>query len=117
VCVTRGCRLAREELIAADTAPLVSVAGLWELAIKAGLGRIDLPRGAEHFIGMVVERGGFELLPLTISHTTRVVSLPFPATGHRDPFDRLLIAQCHVEGLTFVTADAQLAEYGIHVLW
>jgi PIN domain nuclease of toxin-antitoxin system len=57
-------------------------------------------------------------VPPTLTHNAaRVASLPFPANGHRDPFDRLLIAQCLVEGLTLVTADVKLAEYGVTVLW
>lgn len=86
---------------------LFSAASLWEIAIKNGLGREDFrvePR--------VVRRGlldnGYSELPITSQHAVSIDSLP---PLHKDPFDRLLLAQATVEGITLVTADAQLAQY------
>lgn len=86
---------------------LFSAASLWEIAIKSSLGRDDFrvePR--------VLRRGlldnGYIELPITSEHAVNVESLP---PVHKDPFDRLLIAQALVEGITLLTADAQLARY------
>ena len=87
---------------------LFSAASLWEIAIKSTLGRDDFkvqPR--------VLRRGlldnGYTELPITSQHAVGIDSLP---DLHRDPFDRLLVAQAQCEGITLVTGDAQLARYG-----
>jgi PIN domain nuclease of toxin-antitoxin system len=88
----------------------VSVASAWEVAIKRGLRKLMLPESFE--AGMTDSR--FQLLQITLAHAERVADLPL---HHRDPFDRMLIAQCRVEGLTLVTADRRLAAYDIPTLW
>lgn len=88
----------------------VSSASAWEAAIKVSLGRLDLPDTFE--AGVLAS--GFEKLPITFSHAERVASLPI---HHRDPFDRMLVAQAQVEGLTLVTHDRLLAPYDVEVLW
>ncbi|MGH7897534.1 MAG: type II toxin-antitoxin system VapC family toxin [Candidatus Binatia bacterium] len=89
----------------------VSAASTWELAIKAALGRIDLDmtRTVE-----AAEKAGFAELAIRIRHTARVRLLPM---HHRDPFDRILIAQAAEEGLTLVTRDSGFRAYGVPVLW
>jgi PIN domain nuclease of toxin-antitoxin system len=97
--------------IEADDAEIVvSVASLWEIAIKSALGKLkapdDLPGRAQEL--------GFELLTVTEDHAWRVRSLPH---HHGDPFDRLLIAQAQLERLPIVTADAAFDDYDVTVIW
>lgn len=93
-----------------EAGALVSIASLWEIAIKAALGKLkapdDLPRRVEEL--------GFELLPITADHAWHVRSLP---NHHGDPFDRLLIAQAQVERLAIVTADPAFGAYDVPVVW
>ncbi|MBW8060702.1 MAG: type II toxin-antitoxin system VapC family toxin [Solirubrobacterales bacterium] len=91
-------------------ATTVSTASLWEIAIKTGLGKLDAP---EDLPGRI-EQLGFELLPVTAEHAWRVRGLP---SHHRDPFDRLLIAQAQVERLPIVTADPSFDVYDVAVVW
>lgn len=97
------------KLVDASNGPvLISRVSLWELTIKAGLGklRIDLPIFVEQ-----VERMGFTWLPIDNSHILQVAQLPIFA-DHKDPFDRLLVAQSLSEPLILLTADTKLARYG-----
>ena len=87
----------------------VSAASAWEIAIKASLGRID-PRRS---FAEAIEENGFEELPVMVRHATAVSHLPW---HHRDPFDRLLIAQARVDRLTIVTRDPAFAAYGTPTL-
>ena len=90
----------------------VSAASIWEIAIKAGLGRldmkVDLPELADE-----IEQNQFLELPVTARHAVSVSALP---VHHTDPFDRLLIAQAKLEDLVIVTRDRIFAEYGLDVL-
>jgi PIN domain nuclease of toxin-antitoxin system len=87
----------------------VSAASEWEAAIKVGLGRLTIPGPLEP----AVEDSGFEKLPITFAHAAAVTRLP---PHHRDPFDRMLIAQAQVEGLAVVTHDARFEAYGVQVI-
>lgn len=98
----------REQIEAA--AATVSIAGLWEIAIKSGLGKLRAP---DDLPERVVELG-FELLAVTPEHAWRVRSLPH---HHRDPFDRLLIAQAQLERLPIVTADSAFDAYDVDLIW
>jgi PIN domain nuclease of toxin-antitoxin system len=93
---------------------LVSVAGAWEIAIKAGLGKLNLGEPSKTYIPNALARTGFELLPISLAHATAVESLPL---HHRDPFDRLLVAQAMIEKLPLVSADRVLDPYGVNRLW
>jgi PIN domain nuclease of toxin-antitoxin system len=100
---------AARDLIEGTDAPVyVSRASLWEIAIKVNLGklRVDLPRFCER-----VAADGFSWLPIENAHILRVAALPAFA-DHKDPFDRLLVAQSLSEPLVLLTADAKLARYG-----
>ena len=88
----------------------VSAASAWEAGIKAALGRIDLPDTIE--AGVLAS--GFEKLLITFSHAERAAGLPF---HHRDPFDRMLIAQSQIEDLILVTHDGLLRPYDVEILW
>lgn len=88
--------------------PVLSVASMWEISIKASLGKLPLPVSAEDFLAREISARGYETLDVRRPHAARVATLPWPASGHRDPFDRLLIAQALVEGLPLLSADARL---------
>ena len=87
----------------------VSVVTPWELGIKRALGKLDYPAG---LIGALVG-AGFEMLSITAEHAELAPTLPL---HHRDPFDRMLLAQAVVQGLTLVTADTALKVYDIATL-
>jgi PIN domain nuclease of toxin-antitoxin system len=97
----------------ADTV-LVSVASVWEIAIKAGLGRLEVPPNLRRYLLRQLARNEFELLPVLFEHAVAVRHLPL---HHRDPFDRLLIAQSRIERLALISHDARLKAYAIDVLW
>ncbi|MGH7662714.1 MAG: type II toxin-antitoxin system VapC family toxin [Gemmatimonadaceae bacterium] len=96
--------------IATAAVVLVSAASAWEAAIKRALGKLRLTEA----FGESVERSGFSALPITFQHADVVADLP---EYHRDPFDRMLIAQARVEDLTIVTHDRRFGEYGVATLW
>jgi len=88
----------------------VSAASAWEAAIKASLGRLEIPGPMED--GVIAS--GFERLPITFAHVERTARLPL---HHRDPFDRLLVAQAQAEGLKLVTHDRAMEPYEVPILW
>lgn len=92
----------------------LSAASGWEIAIKARLGRLELPATPERFIPEQMAINAIASLPIQMSHTLHVHALP---GHHRDPFDRLLIAQAQLENLPIVTADPQIAHYPVKVIW
>jgi PIN domain nuclease of toxin-antitoxin system len=93
---------------------LLSVASCWKIAIKAGLKKLTLGEPSGIYIPTALSRTGFELLPITLEHATSVESLP---PHHKDPFDRLLVAQAMAEGIPLVSADAAFDAYRITRLW
>ena len=93
---------------------LFSAASGWEIAIKVGLGRLDVPDPLDRFISEQLFRNHIGVLPVQLSHALQVVALP---QFHRDPFDRLLVAQAQVEELSLLSSDKRLAEYVVDVLW
>lgn len=92
----------------------LSAASVAELAIKAGRGRLDLPVPVDALVADVLEHDGFLALPVTLSHAAALETLP---DHHRDPFDRLLVAQARVEGMILLSADPQLRAYEVEVAW
>ncbi len=86
---------------------VVSAATVWEIAIKHGLGKGDMPLSGVEALGYF-DQAGYQLLPITAQHAAAVGALP---PIHRDPFDRLLAAQALIEPLRLVTDDATLASY------
>ena len=95
---------------------LVSPASYWEIAIKISIGKWRLNRPYEEFINIGLNQYGFQVLPILPTHTARLIGLPFPQ-GHRDPFDRLLVAQVLVEQIPIVSADSPRDAYGVTRLW
>jgi PIN domain nuclease of toxin-antitoxin system len=93
---------------------LVSVASCWEISIKAGLGKLVLGESSSSFLVRELATNNFQLLPISLTHVTAVEHLP---PHHRDPFDRLLIAQAGLEGLEVVGGDAAFDAYGVSRHW
>lgn len=104
---------AREALEDGANEVRVSIVTAWEIAIKQSLGKLDLPAPAETWLPNVLQRTGFEVAELGLGAALRVRALPW---HHRDPFDRLLVAQALEEGFTIVTRDEAFAAYGVGVL-
>ena len=99
----------------ADSVIYLSVASIWELAIKSNLGRgLELPQPFPIFIDQALEIERFRLLNITVSHLKRVADLPL---FHRDPFDRLLIAQSLVENIPVISNDRAFDAYQIQRVW
>jgi PIN domain nuclease of toxin-antitoxin system len=92
----------------------VSAASLWEVALKVALSKLTLPAPYADIFPRQLEINGFGLLPITPAHCAVLLTLPF---HHRDPFDRLLLAQAQSEAMTLVSDDGQFAPYGVPVLW
>jgi PIN domain nuclease of toxin-antitoxin system len=89
----------------------LSAASVWEIAIKVSIGKLRIPDDAD--FARELERDGFRELAISIGHTDAVRRLP---PIHRDPFDRVLVAQAQIEGLTIVTADDALGRYGVSIV-
>ena len=104
---------AREVFVDGGDACFLSVASIWEMAIKASLGKLSLDTSLEQLVRGGVARG-IRLLDVTATHAYHVERLPF---HHRDPFDRLLVAQAAHEGMHLITADAQFDAYQIRRVW
>ncbi len=101
---------ARDALSDPANDPLVSAASVWEIAIKRSLGKLTAPDDLPERIA----DEGFGWLPIDSAHAWHVRALP---AHHRDPFDRLLVAQAAIERLPIITADARLRDYGVDVRW
>ena len=91
----------------------VSAASVWEIAIKASLGRLALPSSVDAYITEKVATG-YRFVPVTATHAAAVQHLPF---HHRDPFDRLLAAQALADGYRIVTRDRVFRKYDVDVVW
>jgi len=96
-----------------ETDVLLSVASIWEIAIKHGLGMVRLPDPIDRWVPSRIQLGQTVVLAVEVAHALRVAALP---PIHRDPFDRMIVAQALVEGVRVLTADSALAEYGIDVV-
>lgn len=93
---------------------LVSIASLWEIAIKHSLGKLKLAQPFEEIFPHQLEINSLSLLSVRLPHVVRVASLPF---HHRDPFDRLLIAQSLSEEVPVLSADDAFDDYGVERIW
>ena len=93
---------------------LMSAATLWEIAIKFGLGRLPLSLPYRQWMDKAMGDLALVVLPITLDHTERQASLSW---HHRDPFDRLLVAQAQVEGVPLVSVNSTLDQFGITRIW
>jgi PIN domain nuclease of toxin-antitoxin system len=92
----------------------LSAASGWEITIKASLGRLKLPDRPENVIPEQMSLNDIQGLPVQMSHVLHVHTLP---EHHRDPFDRMLVAQCQLEEMPIITSDPQIAQYNVEVIW
>jgi PIN domain nuclease of toxin-antitoxin system len=97
-----------------DSRKLISIASCWEIAIKVGLGKLNLGESSRSFLHREIARNNFELLPISLDHATLVEGL---APHHKDPFDRLLVAQSMVESVPLVSTDTVFDQYGVTRIW
>lgn len=97
-----------------NTDLVLSAASSWEIAIKYSLGRLPLPAPPAEYVLERIETSGVTPLPIEHTHALWVAGLP---SHHRDPFDRLLIAQAQLEELAILTADRQFEPYDVEILW
>ncbi|MFH1117870.1 MAG: type II toxin-antitoxin system VapC family toxin [Pseudomonadota bacterium] len=107
-------QVAREIIAHMDNEVLLSVASLWEIAIKTSLGRLILGRPFEELIPEQIILNAIEILPIDLEDLTMVTKLPF---HHRDPFDRLIIAQAMTRAVPIVGKDAEFARYPVDLIW
>jgi len=91
----------------------VSIASLWEFAVKYSTEKLRFDGGLSHLWEMIT-KNGFTILPITQSYLTGIIHLPF---HHRDPFDRLLVATAQAEDMTLVTADSSMKLYDVKRVW
>ena len=92
----------------------LSAASVWEIAIKISLGKLTIFGPLTSFVPTRLAQQGLTSLPVTDRHAAHVTSLPHL---HRDPFDRLLVAQAQIEGLALMTVDPEIARYDVELLW
>ncbi len=105
---------AANQLIAKSSKVLVSTATLWEIAIKLSIGKLDMGGTFDDLFPTHLDDNNFTLLPMTLAHLSHVGRLPF---HHRDPFDRLLIAQSMTENMPIISKDAHFDAYSVTRLW
>lgn len=104
---------ARQTMETADAELFLSAASIWEMAIKSSLGRLKLPLPLDEYIAEKLTQG-FRVLPIDWTHAAAVEKMPY---YHRDPFDRLLIAQAAAEDLPLVSGDPEFGAYKVKLIW
>ena len=104
---------ARQAIVRAENLVFVSAASAWEIAIKYAIGKLPLPEPPEQFVPARLIRDAVSPLPVALRHALHVVTLP---PHHRDPFDRLLVAQARLEELVLFTADPVLEAYDVDLM-
>jgi PIN domain nuclease of toxin-antitoxin system len=97
-----------------ESQPFLSVASLWEIAIKISLGKLNLKQPYEIFIPQQLALNGIGILNVTLEHTAAITTLPF---HHRDPFDRLLVVQSKIEKMPLVSIDSAFDAYEVKRVW
>ena len=107
-------RKARAAITETANECFLSVVSAWEMAIKSSVGKLKLPEPLDRFVPAQLVANGFVQLPIEFRHVAKVATLTF---HHRDPFDRLLIAQAIEEKMHIVSADATFKRYGVNRLW
>jgi PIN domain nuclease of toxin-antitoxin system len=105
---------AREFIKNGDNELFFSSVSAWEIIIKSQLGRLDIPENPEAFISKELAINSIHSLPLHINHALHIYRLPH---YHRDPFDRILVAQALVEKLPILTADQKIFKYPVKIIW
>jgi len=97
-----------------ETIVFVSAASAWEIAIKSQIGKLTLAQPVQPFIPAQIAANGFVDLPISLAHALHTHGLPL---HHRDPFDRILVAQPQLEGMPILRADPLLSRYAVELIW
>ncbi len=105
---------ARQIITAGENTLQLSAASGWEIAIKARLGRLEISGAPAKIIPVQLSANAIESLPIQMSHALHFYTLP---PLHRDPFDRMLVAQSQLEALPILTADALISQYDVETIW
>ena len=111
---SRLSKVAAKTIADENTELLLSAVSLWEIALKVSAGKIELPLEWQFFHQHMTLLGIAEVLPVQASHVFGLFGLP---EHHRDPFDRLIVAQCLTEKLPLLASDTALKQYPIEVIW
>lgn len=98
----------------ANNRMVLSVASVWEMQIKIQLGKLQFPKPLDQMIAEQQETNQIEILPVALEHVLALAELPML---HKDPFDRLIVAQAKTEALTLLSRDPRVAAYGVAVDW
>jgi PIN domain nuclease of toxin-antitoxin system len=104
----------RARVVCTEESLVLSVASVWELAIKARLGRLTFSESIENYVLRQTRMGAISILPIRVPHAIRAGGLNSP---HKDPFDRMLAAQCMEENLPCVTKDRFFSDCGVEAIW
>lgn len=105
---------ARDVISDGETVSLFSAASAYEIATKVTAGRLELPRSPARYLPDRIALHNFALLSIELDHAIRAGTLP---VIHRDPWDRILVAQAQVEGVPIVTADPAIGRYDVETIW
>ncbi len=97
-----------------DNKIFFSAASAWEIVIKIGTSKLTLPEESDFYITSRLISNRFQILPIELSHTLQIAKLP---DLHRDPFDRIIIAQSQVTGMPILTIDRLIVQYPIDIIW
>lgn len=106
--------VARSTIEDEDNSLYLSIASLWEITIKLSLGKLDLQLSVDEMVESFLIPGGIEILQIETGHLSILRDLPL---HHRDPFDRLIIAQAQAEKMTLISADGVFDLYGVDLQW
>lgn len=104
----------RQIMAEPDTEPFLSAASGWEMAIKSRLGKLKLPADLQGFVAEQLCINAIQVLPIHLTHALHVYTLP---DHHRDPFDRILVAQSQLEKLPILTGDPLIIQYAVTTIW
>ncbi|RKX46274.1 MAG: type II toxin-antitoxin system VapC family toxin [Verrucomicrobia bacterium] len=105
---------ARAIISAGENKIYLSAVSVWEIAIKSRLGRLEMTEGLEAFMDRQIRENSFQPLPITLTHSAKVLSL---SNHHRDPFDQMLVAQSMVEEMPIISIDKMIGTYEVKVVW
>lgn len=103
----------REAIENQENLKYISIATVWEIAIKLSLGRFSFKKGFKEFLNLI-DKNGFGIVPITFEHALTVSTLQFI---HRDPFDRLIVAQAMADKMTIISKDEEIKKYEVQIVW
>lgn len=108
---TKLSKTAGQDILDANNLIYVSVASFWEIGIKHSIGKLELPYSPREFFRRELEEQGYHLLDIGLEAGTKQAELPYLESGHKDPFDRVLVAEAIVRGMPLLSGDMELDGY------